>query len=393
MSNRRHRAAALTLLGGLCLTPAAQAKINLDLDYSLDSNNFFTPAARAALQQAATVFTDRILDTLPAIVPGNGQTWSTNFDNPSTGVEDSPKFTDLTIPANTLKVFVGGRALGGALGIGGPGGFGGTRTLFDQIHYRGQPGASASPPTDYSGYWGGTISFDNTVPWNFDLAAARADRHDFLSVATHELAHVLGFGTAESWRANYATASGFEGPKAVALYGGLVPLNPATNQSPGGDHFNYGVMSTTASGVAQETLMDPDIITGTRKAMTLLDWAALDDLGWDLARPGDANADGTVNFDDLLVLAKNYNRLTTRWSEADFNSDGVVNFDDLLQLAKNYNATTPQPGAMPDATSAAFAADWSTAQALAAVPEPTTTALLALAAIPALASRRRRRAS
>jgi autotransporter-associated beta strand protein len=70
---------------------------------------------------------------------------------------------------------------------------------------------------------------------------------------------------------------------------------------------------------------------------------------------GDANLDLTVNFDDLLVLAANYNGSAT-WGGGDFNYDGAVNFDDLLALAANYNATIPAGGA------------WALA---AAVPEPT----------------------
>ena len=136
--------------------------------------------------------------------------------------------------------------------------------------------------------------------------------------------------------------------------------------------------------------MDPDITTGSRKAITLLDWAVLDDLGWDLARPGDANADGTVNFTDLLALARNYNRSTIRWSDGDFDGNGLVNFNDLLLLARNYNTTGPQAGAVVDATSADFAAEWSAAETLVAVPEPTTTMLLTLTAVPMLLKRRRR---
>lgn len=385
MLNRRRnaRATTLTLLGGLCLTPlTAEAKVNFDFDFSLDTNNFFTPAARAALQQASTVFSDRFLDTFTPITPSGGQTWITSFVNPSTGVKDSPQFTDLSIAADTLKVYVGARSLGGALGLGGPGGFSATQPLFSTIKSRGQAGVTAAPPTDFGG-WGGSIAFDNTVSWNFDLAGPHAGQNDFLSVATHEIAHVLGFGTAASWSQNYATASGFVGPKAQALYGAPVPI------SPDGAHLNYSTMST-AGGVAQETLMDPDITTGTRKAITLLDWAVLDDLGWDLARPGDANADGTVNFADLLALARNYSRSTIRWSEGDFDGNGVVNFSDLLALARNYNTTGPQTGALVDATSADFAANWSAAEALAAVPEPTTTVLLTLTAVPMLLKRRRR---
>jgi hypothetical protein len=104
---------------------------------------------------------------------------------------------------------------------------------------------------------------------------------------------------------------------------------------------------------------------------------------------GDANLDKSVNFGDLLVLAKNYNTAAgSYWARGDFNYDGAVNFGDLLILAKNYNQsmpTDPIPGA-----SAAFEADL--AAAFAAVPEPGSLSLLGIGAA-AMFGRRRRRAT
>jgi autotransporter-associated beta strand protein len=91
---------------------------------------------------------------------------------------------------------------------------------------------------------------------------------------------------------------------------------------------------------------------------------------------GDANLDGTVNFDDLLKLAANYNGSTKVWADGDFTYDGTVNFDDLLKLASNYNQTV----------SGLFAGDWALAQA---VPEPTSLALLGAASVASLRRRRR----
>jgi hypothetical protein len=102
---------------------------------------------------------------------------------------------------------------------------------------------------------------------------------------------------------------------------------------------------------------------------------------------GDATLDGTVNFNDLLALAKNYNATGAHWYQGDFSYDGTVNFSDLLMLAKNYNAAMPAADALPGAT-AAFEADL--AAAFAQVPEPSG-GLLAMAAGGLVAATGRRR--
>jgi hypothetical protein len=54
---------------------------------------------------------------------------------------------------------------------------------------------------------------------------------------------------------------------------------------------------------------------------------------------GDTNLDLTVNFNDLLALAQNYNGTLKEWSNGDFDLNRNVDFNDLLSLAQNYNAT------------------------------------------------------
>jgi hypothetical protein len=57
--------------------------------------------------------------------------------------------------------------------------------------------------------------------------------------------------------------------------------------------------------------------------------------------PGDANNDGTVGFDDLLILAQNYGRTSSAlWTEGDFNYDGRIDFDDLLIVAQGYGTSS-----------------------------------------------------
>jgi hypothetical protein len=396
--------AFVACVAGCTLSVPAQAKINFAFDYSLDSG-FFTsnPAAKTALERAATVYSDRIVDQLTDITPGGGNTWDTVFSNPSTGA--SVTQTDLTIPAGTIKVYVGGANLGGALGQGGPGGFSGSGdpTFLSNLQFRGQTGASSNPPSDFA-RWGGTISFDQGVSWNFGLNGPVTGKNDFLTVATHELAHVLGFGTSPSFRTFTTKDIGtqqylgpFTGPKAEAVHGGPVPLEtPAAGNN--AQHFSNSLMSTVGGVTPQETLMDPDITTGTRKTITLLDWAVLDDLGWDLAKPGDATADGSVDFNDLVKLAQNYNVADgqRRWSDGDFNYDGNVDFNDLVSLAQSYNSTGVQGASSlllaSGETSASFAADWDRAQAIAGVPEPSVIAMGGIVFGAALLRRRGRRA-
>jgi hypothetical protein len=65
--------------------------------------------------------------------------------------------------------------------------------------------------------------------------------------------------------------------------------------------------------------------------------------------PGDFNGDDAVNFNDLVLLAQNYNTPGNGVSGGDVNYDGVVDFNDLVSLAQNYNTSMPpNPAAVPD---------------------------------------------
>jgi hypothetical protein len=61
---------------------------------------------------------------------------------------------------------------------------------------------------------------------------------------------------------------------------------------------------------------------------------------------GDANHDRTVDFNDLVPLAQNYNTFGGKvFVEGDFNHDGNVDFNDLVLLAQRYNTTLAPPPA------------------------------------------------
>lgn len=61
---------------------------------------------------------------------------------------------------------------------------------------------------------------------------------------------------------------------------------------------------------------------------------------------GDTNNDRTVDFSDLLILARNYGATSGRnlsTGNVDYSSDGAVNFSDLLILARQYGTSLPAP--------------------------------------------------
>ncbi|MFM8172372.1 MAG: dockerin type I domain-containing protein [Pirellulaceae bacterium] len=256
----------------------ASGSIRIRFDYSYDTGNFFnTQLKKDLLQLAADLLVTRFSDSLSAITPSGSNSWTLSFTHPATGNLQS--ITNASIAANELLVFVGSRDLP-APGIA-EGGFGGyassgSPSWLQTVQARGQSGALASPPTDF-GPWGGNLTFDPTVPWHFGATTEGLEttENDFLSVAAHEIAHLLGFGVASSWQ-TYVSGATFIGPQSILAHdaGGAIPLAAS------GAHWVNG---TTDAG--KETLMDPSLTKGTRKLPTRLDLAGLDDLGWQVIEP------------------------------------------------------------------------------------------------------------
>lgn len=259
--------------------------INIQFDYSFDTNKFFGNAGstqRTILETAGQFFASNINDSLTAITPDANNQFNVNFSHPGTGA--SQTVNNLSVPADTLIVYAGGSALGGTtLGQGGPGGFSipsaQSQAFIDNAVSRGQPGAlgAASTQTDF-GPWGGAITFDNdgSTNWYFDTdlsTSADVVNSDFFSVALHELGHLLGIGTSNSWF-NLISGSDFTGAASSSVFGGNVPLENS-------GHWLDGTKGLV-NGVSQEAAMDPSILQGTRKVFTDLDLAGLADVGWEV---------------------------------------------------------------------------------------------------------------
>lgn len=257
-------------------TRSLPSALSIVIDYRFDTNNFFdTQEKKDLFQQVANLYAARITDNLSAISPSGTNTWQAAFTDPATG--QSATVSNLYVGTDTIIVFAGGRDLeGNTLGVGGPGGYSarGSSSWLATVDRRGQSGAAGSNPTDF-GPWGGSITFDTVgTNWFFGTTTEGLDSNeaDFMSVAMHELGHILGFGTSDSFD-HYVSGGKFIGTKATAEYDGSG--NPPLNSDD--SHWADGVADN-----GQETAMDPAILLGTRKLFTNLDWAALDDLGWTL---------------------------------------------------------------------------------------------------------------
>jgi Matrixin len=255
--------------------------LDIQFDYTYDTATFFIghPERQSLLDAAAAVFELRFTDTLTAISPSGGNTWSADFDHPGTGAPLS--VSNLLLAQGVLKVYVGAMQLGtSTLGMGGPGGYHvagsgpSAQAWFDTVEARGQVGALAMAPTDF-GPWGGSLTFDIDANWYFGTGSL-SGKNDFLSVATHEMGHLLGIGTANSW---YEKISGgnFTGAASTAANGGIQA------GISGSGHWASGTMSTIfGTTTAQEVAMDPSITVGTQKYFTTLDFAGMQDIGWTL---------------------------------------------------------------------------------------------------------------
>ncbi|HAZ59994.1 MAG TPA: hypothetical protein DCY89_00310 [Gammaproteobacteria bacterium] len=281
MRVRHLRQLALPLALLTATLPASAATIQFD--FRFDDTGFFTQARRNVLEAAGAFWSGVLADTLNAITPSGSNTWTAITTDPR-NINLDVSVSNLQVAADAILIFAGATNLTG-LAVGGPGGYNasGTGAFLQNVEARGEVGATLGATAGEFAPWGGTISFDSDRNWYFDADVSTTEAFsgfDFYSVALHEIAHVLGFGTSDAWFARVNGAQ-FTGALANAAFGGNVPLFGA-----GGEHFAQGTMSTVG-GQPQEAAMDPDIAAGVRKHMTRLDLAALDDIGWDINYPLD----------------------------------------------------------------------------------------------------------
>ena len=369
---------SVVLLLGLCGPVGA---IEIVVDYTYDTQNFFRdPVRREAIEAAAARYSRIITSTLLESTPAAGDVWRIGFEHPGTGepyqlstagnalsdpiapsvAADEYGFDGLA--EDELRLFVGGRQLASA-------GKGGTATgtnftdLFDDLEGPLRRGVISNTPDDTVGdlpAWGGAVTFDIDRNWHFDLDTASSGFEvDFYSIALHEIGHVLGMSTTWNQWQQHVTGNYYTGPAVLETYNeehntSLTRLNLVSNIDPHWVDSTYTsaifapgdpVMVGTINGRMQDLLLDP--VTNfdnqiRRLELTRVDVAALQDVGWSVVDPLDINSDGRVDLYDVNVACAGGDELG-EWFEAlgavrsDLDFNGVVDFNDFLQLSRNFN--------------------------------------------------------
>ena len=361
----------------IALSPQVAQAIEIRFDYRYDTSGMFAaPERRAALDFAAETF-EAFTDQLAPISLSAGN-WNAQFSHPSESTVVNVIGEE--IAANEILIFVGAYDLpGSALARGTVGAFYSVSTpnLLETLQTRGQPNASGSSPTDF-GRWGGAITFDTiktgeTTPrnWHFDpTSPPPAGTMDLVSVALHEIAHVLGFSVSNNPAKPFSLETYidhevnlFDGPNVQAAFGAPAPMESS------GHHWEYSIKSAF-DGNLQAPIMTPNIYNGVRRGFTTLDYAAMADIGWEvpedmLAAPiqtvaGDYNGDSVVNMldyfawrdsfgsgangniGDYVVWRDAFDRSSQIAADIDYN--GVVDSRDYDLWKANFGSTSGLAG-------------------------------------------------
>ncbi|MDJ1180135.1 hypothetical protein PJF56_14815 [Roseofilum sp. BLCC_M91] len=246
----------------LLADPQTPTSFNIEFDYRFDHSGFFNdPNRRQILETAASFWERHILDEFTDLAPGT----PIYVKNPTTGGTVS---FNLDRSIDDVLVFVG------------------ATPLSSQIIAQAGPSGNWTPGSELDGRfnstnfepWTGHISFNSTMNWFIDPTPQTHNdippgQIDLMTVATHELGHILGIGNTQAFN-QWISGQTFMGPNALVITEGLgIPL--ATDLSHIQDHF-------LPNAIGGESLLDPMISSGVRQFLTQLDLALLQDIGYQI---------------------------------------------------------------------------------------------------------------
>ena len=277
--------------------------VDIEISYKYDTRGFFNEstvngkAARATIEAAAAFYSQILTDSLAPIESNvdSNDNYEVNIPNPSGGTSVTIPF--LTIPADTIRIYVGSRNLGSTLafaGTGTPSEFHPSATIsgnpdfVETAAYRGQNFGTESEPIAEIASWGGYITFNSSTSgirgfWTYDHTKSPGFNNDLYSTALHEIGHVLGLGTSDSYLALIKEGSIFTGPRTTLINGGeplrLTGDNNHVRDTGQDDLALHPYAEGSGEQVAAFLATTP---IRTRRLLTLLDTAILDDIGWDV---------------------------------------------------------------------------------------------------------------
>jgi hypothetical protein len=251
----------------------AVGALDIQFDYSYDTQGFFAEPLRKQVLEAAAKSWESKLEgvPLPAIPLGTGiNTWSLKFNRPDTAADLGAQNTSLVnkpLPENTVIIYVGGRpdVYGGFAGYAEFG-----YTMFGTLAWVEQI-SSRNTGTRFCSF-GGAIAFDSDAGWYFDSDPSTTEAFpqllDFYTIAMHEIGHLMGFNNGSAAFNRLRLGGGFKGERTVKVFGGEPKIEPDGHWP--GDFLFQG----------RGLVMRPLTTVGERVELSPLDVSVLQDLGY-----------------------------------------------------------------------------------------------------------------
>jgi hypothetical protein len=240
---------------------------DIKFDYRFDEFKFFTPERKKILNLAAKIWSSHIRDEFDPIAAG--ETLKFSIDSIDREVTLDKSIDDLLIFVSSVNLSPDRLTLG-------EGAYYAQYILGSDRESRIQ-GDNFEP-------WVGTIEFNSLAKDSFYFDKTPTtdddipfDQQDFLSLALHEIGHVLGLGTAPIF-GEQVKNNKFIGTQSIDFNAGQpVPLEPVLL-----DEISTHLKDGYTLDPDSDALLDPFLTSGERNLPTNLDLALLTDIGYDV---------------------------------------------------------------------------------------------------------------